>query len=66
MALNPFSSDKVSSSEQRLVQDLVNEHLKIFGIEVDLYSKKIREIVKQYLEEVQSSKFDELIFRIEA
>jgi hypothetical protein len=37
MALNPFFLQG-SSSEQRLVQDLINEQLKIYGIEVVLYS----------------------------
>ena len=33
MALNPFFLQG-SQSEQRLTQDLINEHLKIFGVEV--------------------------------
>jgi len=40
MALNPFFLQG-SPSEQRLVQDLINEQLGIYGVEVTLYSKKI-------------------------
>ena len=36
MALNPFFLQG-SQSEQRLVQDLINEQLKIYGIEVIWY-----------------------------
>ena len=47
-----------SRSEQNLVQDLINEQLKIFGVEVTYIPRKM--VRKQtILEEVQSSKFDD-------
>ena len=57
MALNPFFLQG-SQSEQRLVQDLINEHLKIYGIEVRYIPRKF---VRQQtiLREVQSSVFDD-------
>jgi len=57
MALNPFFLQG-SSGEQNLVQELINEQLKIYGIEV-LYIP--RKFVRQQtiIEEVQSSKFDD-------
>ena len=63
MPLSPFFLNG-SPSEQRLVQDLVNEHLKLFGQDV-LYLP--RKIVNQdtVIREIQSSKFDDS-FRIEA
>ena len=39
MALNPFFLQG-SSSEQRLVQDLINEQLKMFGVEVTYIPRK--------------------------
>ena len=53
-----------SASEQRLVQDLINEQLKIFGQDVVYLPRKI--INKdQILREVNSSQFDDA-FRLEA
>ena len=39
MALNPFFLQG-SQSEQRLVQDLINEQLKIYGVEVTYIPRK--------------------------
>jgi len=63
MALNPYFLQG-SQAEQRLVQNLINEQLKIFGIEVTYIPRKF---VNQtsIIEEVQSSKFDDN-FSIEA
>jgi len=63
MALNPFFLQG-SQSEQRLVQDLINEQLKIYGIEV-IYLP--RRIVKKdsIFTELESSKFSDN-FAIEA
>ena len=57
MALNPHFLQG-SQGEQRLVQDLINEHLKIYGIEVRYIPRKF---VRQQtiLREVQSSVFDD-------
>jgi hypothetical protein len=57
MALNPFFLQG-SSSEQRLVQDLINEQLKIYGVEVTYIPRKFVNR-KTVIEEVQSSKFDD-------
>ena len=57
MALNPFFLQG-TRSEQRLVQDLINEHLTIHGIEVTYIPRKFVN-KKTILEEVQSSKFDD-------
>ena len=57
MALNPFFLQG-SSGEQNLVQELINEQLKIYGIEITYIPRKF--VRKQtILEEVQSSKFDD-------
>ena len=63
MALNPFFLQG-SQGEQRLVQDLINEHLRIYGVEVTYIPRKFvaRETI---MEEVTSSKFDDN-FLIEA
>ena len=63
MPLSPFFLHG-SPSEQRLVQDLVNEHLQLFGQDI-LYLP--RKIVNQdtVIREIQSSKFDDS-FRLEA
>ena len=52
MTLNPFSY-KVSQGEQSLVQDLINEQLKIYGVEVHYMPRKyltestvIREVIQ--------------------
>lgn len=63
MALNPFFLQG-SSGEQNLVQDLINEQLKIYGIEVYYIPRKLLK-TDNILNEVQSSKFDET-FIIEA
>jgi hypothetical protein len=57
MALNPFFLQG-SASEQRLVQDLINEQLKIYGVEVIYIPRKFvrRQTV---IQEIQSSKFDD-------
>ena len=57
MALNPFFLQG-SQGEQRLVQDLVNEHLKIYGVEVTYIPRKF--VRKQtIIKEIQSSTFDD-------
>ena len=56
MALNPFFLQG-SSGEQNLVQDLINEHLKIYGIEIYYIPRKLLK-TDNILNEVQSSKFD--------
>jgi hypothetical protein len=63
MALNPFFLQG-TSSEQRLVQDLVNEHLRMYGVEVVYIPRKFVNR-KTIIEEVQSSRFDDN-FSIEA
>lgn len=63
MALNPFFLQG-SDSEQYLVQQLINEQLKIFGVEVSYLPQKfIRK--ETILREVSASKFDDN-FSIEA
>ena len=57
MALNPFFLQG-SPGEQRLIQDLINEQLKIYGIEVSYIPRKF--VRKQtIIEEIQSSRFDD-------
>jgi hypothetical protein len=63
MALNPFFQQG-TASEQRLVQDIVNEHLRFHGVEV-IYIPRKYVNQKTIIEEVQSSKFDDN-FAIEA
>jgi hypothetical protein len=63
MALNPFFLQG-SPSEQRLIQDLINEQLTIYGVEVTYIPRKF--VRKQtIIEEIQSSRFDDN-FLIEA
>ena len=63
MALNPFFLQG-SQSEQRLVQDLINEQLRIYGVEVKYLPRRI--IKKDNIfTEVQSSRFGDN-FSIEA
>jgi hypothetical protein len=63
MALNPFFIQG-SKSEQRLIQNLVNEQLKIYGVEVTYIPRKfVRR--DRILREITSSKFDDS-FLIEA
>jgi len=63
MALNPFFLQG-SPNEQRLVQELINEQLKIYGVEVIYIPRKFvrRETI---LREISASKFDDN-FAIEA
>ena len=57
MALNPFFLQG-AQSEQRLIQDLINEQLQIYGVEVTYIPRKF--VRKQtIIKEVQSSKFDD-------
>jgi len=57
MALNPFFLQG-SAGEQRLVQDLINEQLKIYGVDVIYIPRKF--VRKQtIIREIQSSKFDD-------
>ena len=63
MALNPFFLQG-SANEQNLVQSLVNEQLKIYGVEVTYIPRKFvnRSTVFQ---EIEASKFDDN-FQLEA
>ena len=63
MALNPFFLHG-TSSEQRLVQDLINEQLRMYGVEVVYIPRKFVN-KKTIVEEVTASKFDDN-FAIEA
>ena len=57
MALNPFFQQG-SSGEQSLVQSLINEQLKMYGVEIHYMPRKyVSE--KTILEEVTQSKFDD-------
>lgn len=63
MSLNPFFLQG-APGEQRLVQDLINEQLRMYGIEVTYIPRKY--VRKQtIIQEIQSSKFDDN-FAIEA
>ena len=63
MALNPFFLQG-TASEQRLLQDLVNEQMRMYGVEVVYIPRKF--VRKQtIIEEIQSSAFDDN-FAIEA
>jgi hypothetical protein len=63
MALNPFFLHG-TSSEQRLVQDLINEQLRMYGVEV-IYIPRKYVNKKTIIEEVTASRFDDN-FAIEA
>ena len=63
MALNPFFLQG-SSNEQFLVQDLINEQLKIYGVDVYYLPRKIFK-TDNIIREIQSSKFDD-VFMMEA
>jgi preprotein translocase subunit Sss1 len=63
MALNPFFLQG-NSSEQRLVQDLINEQLRMYGVEVVYIPRKFVN-KKTIIQEVQTSRFDDN-FSIEA
>ena len=57
MALNPFFLQG-SANEQRLIQELINEQLKIYGVEVTYIPRKfVRK--ETIIREVTSSKFDD-------
>jgi hypothetical protein len=57
MTLNPFFQQG-SPSEQRLIQDLINEQLKIYGVEVTYIPRRfVRK--ETIIKEVTSSKFDD-------
>ena len=57
MPLNPFFLQG-SQGEQRLIQDLINEQVQIYGIEVTYIPRKF--VNKQsIIEEVQSSRFED-------
>jgi len=57
MSLNPFFLQG-SPGEQRLVQDLINEQLKIYGVEVTYIPRKFVR-TESILKEVTSSRFDD-------
>ena len=63
MSLNPFFLQG-STNEQFLVQDLINEQLKIYGVDVYYLPRKIFK-TDDIIKEIQSSKFDD-VFMIEA
>ncbi len=63
MALNPFFLQG-SQSEQRLIQELINEQLTIYGVEV-IYLPRTIINHDNILNDVQSSKFNDN-FAIEA
>jgi len=57
MALNPFFLQG-SPGEQRLIQELINEQLKIYGVEIVYIPRKFVR-TQNILKEIQSSKFDD-------
>ena len=63
MSLNPFFLQG-SPNEQFLVQDLINEQLKIYGVEIYYLPRKIFK-TDNIIREIQSSKFDD-VFMMEA
>ena len=63
MALNPFFLQG-AASEQRLTQDLINEHLKMYGVEVTYIPRKVIGTDNVW-NEIESSKYDDN-FSIEA
>lgn len=63
MPLNPFFLQG-SAGEQSLIQDLINEQLQIYGVEVYYLPRKIFQI-DDIIREISSSKFDDA-FLIEA
>ena len=57
MALNPFFLQG-SPGEQRLIQELINEQLQIYGVEVTYIPRKF--VKKEtIIREVTASKFDD-------
>jgi hypothetical protein len=63
MALNPFFLQG-SANEQYLLQDLINEHLKTYGIEIYYIPRKVLG-QDNIIREIETSKFDDN-FAIEA
>ena len=63
MALNPYFLQG-SSSEQRLVQDLINEQLRMYGQDIVYLPRKIVN-KKSIIKEIVSSSFDDA-YRLEA
>lgn len=63
MSLNPFFLQG-SRNEQFLIQDLINEQLKIYGIDIIYLPRKIFK-TDDVIREIQSSKFDDS-FTLEA
>ena len=63
MALNPFFLQG-SPEEQDLIQSLVNEQLKIYGVEVTYIPRKFVN-KSTVFQEIESSKFDDN-FQLEA
>ena len=63
MALNPYFLQG-SSSEQRLVQDLINEQLRMYGQDIVYLPRKIVN-KKSIIKEIVSSSFDDA-YRMEA
>ena len=63
MPLNPFFLQG-SPNEQFLVQDLINEQLRIYGVDVYYLPRKIFK-TDNIIREIQSSKFDD-VFMLEA
>jgi hypothetical protein len=57
MALNPFFLNG-TSNEQSLIQDLINEQLKMYGVDIMYIPRKILKS-DNILGEIQSSKFDD-------
>ena len=57
MTLNPFFLQG-STNEQFLIQDIINEQLKIYGVEVYYLPRKIFK-TDDIIREIQSSKFDD-------
>ena len=57
MALNPYFQQG-TQGEQRLVQDLINEHLRLYGVEVTYIPRKFVNKAT-IIEEVTASKFDD-------
>ena len=57
MTLNPFFLQG-STTEQFLVQDIINEQIKIYGVEIYYLPRKIFK-TDDIIKEIQSSKFDD-------
>lgn len=57
MALNPFFLQG-SANEQYLLQDLINEHLKTYGIEIYYIPRKVLG-QDNIIREIEASKFDD-------